>query len=101
MASDPSRGTPSERPHTFAEAREKAIDVTVSLTGKLSTILAIADVLAAHGHEGAGIELRGALMKTIRALHVFRHQLLALDVSSTASGVGSAPTGEPGAGGNK
>lgn len=70
---------------TFADARALAINATISLTRRLSTMLAVADVLAAHGQLSASCDLREVLMNTIRAMHVLRHRILAMSAEVTSA----------------
>lgn len=69
----------------FASARTSALNATIKLAGTLSTILATADVLASQGNEPAN-ELRATLMRGLHALHMLRHQLLAIETRVRAEG---------------
>lgn len=64
----------------LAELRESALRTTIRLTTRLCTMLAVADVAIAHDNGTIDPNLKASLMRAIRALHGFRHDLLRIDV---------------------
>jgi hypothetical protein len=60
--------------------RSFAVDAVATLEQYLTMLLGVADVLASQGNKVASNELRRALERSIRVLHVLREELAAIAV---------------------